>query len=287
MKIIDRQGNEMIVDQRQNNLLNMLYSHFLGRCLLKVITLPFVSKMGGILMNSSFSKRKIQSFIENNHLDMTPYPSKEYTCFNDFFTRKINPDYRPIHEDKNILIAPADSKCTYYSIDAQTKLTIKNSIYSVADLLQNEALAQEYQGGSCLICRLTVDDYHRYGFIDDGTKEKDVVIPGIFHTVNPIANDYFPIYKQNARSYSLLHTQNFDDVIMMEVGATMVGKIVNHPLTSFTKGQEKGYFEFGASTVVLFFKKDTVQIDQDIIDNSAKNYETRVLFGEKIGLKAN
>lgn len=216
---------------------------------------------------------------------MSPYPECDYSCFNDFFKRKIKPEYRPIEQDSKILISPADSKVTYYHIDESTHLKIKNSVYSLADLLQDEHLACEYQGGTCLICRLTVDDYHRYSFIDDGTKETDIYIPGIFHTVNPIANDYYPIYKQNARSYSILHTNNFDDVIHMEVGATMVGKIVNHQLTSFTRGQEKGYFEFGASTIVLFFKKDVVEIDQDIMNNSSKNHETRVLLGEQIGIR--
>ena len=51
------------------------------------------------------------------------------------------------------------------------------------------------------------------------------------------------------------------------------------------KGEEKGYFEFGGSTVVLILKKDTVKIDDDIINNSSKNIETRVLLGQTIGHK--
>lgn len=285
MKVINRLGEEIIVDQRQNNFLKWLYSHFLGRCILKVITRPFVSQIGGLYMNSSFSKKRIASFIEKNGIDMTPYPQTNYRNFNEFFTRTIHPEFRPIPQDQTILISPADSKLSYYKIDQNTRLTIKNSVYSVADLLQNAELAQQYENGICLICRLTVDDYHRYCFIDDGVKEEDVYIPGIFHTVNPIANDYYPIYKQNARCYAILHTQHFGDVITMEVGATMVGKIVNRPVHSFARGEEKGYFEFGASTVVLFFKKNTVRIDEDIIHNSSHHHETRVLMGEKIGKK--
>ena len=187
--------------------------------------------------------------------------------------------------EHDLLIAPADSKLTYYPIHQDTCLTIKDTVYSLSDLLKNQSLAQEYDGGTCLIFRLTVDDYHRYCYIDDGTKEQDIYIPGIFHTVNPVANDYYPIYKQNSRSYSLLHTQHFGDVIYMEVGAMMVGKIVNHSKTSFQRGEEKGYFEFGGSTIVVLFKKDIVVIDEDIIKNSQNNDETRVLMGEKIGIK--
>lgn len=244
MKIYDRKGQEVIVDQSQNNLLKLLYSHVLGRCLLKVLTLPFITYLGGRYMNSFLSKHKIQPFIQKNQIDMSQYIVQDYHSYNDFFTRQIKRDYRPFSKDSHTLIAPADSKLTYYPIFQDTHLKIKDSLYSLEDLLHNQELAQSYQGGVCLIFRLTVDDYHRYCFIDNGTKEDDHYIPGIFHTVNPIANDYYPIYKQNARSYSLLHTENFDDVIYMEVGAMMVGKIVNHSKTSFQKGEEKGYFEF-------------------------------------------
>lgn len=285
MKIYDRKGQEIIVDQSQNNLLKMLYSHVIGRCVLKVLTLPFITYLGGKYMNSSLSIRKIQPFIQNNHIDMNQYEKQEYKSYNDFFTRKIIPHQRPIDLQSHILIAPADSKLTYYEIQEDTHLKIKDSLYTLEDLLQNKDLASEYQGGICLIFRLTVDDYHRYCFIDHGSKEKDCYIPGVFHTVNPIANDYYPIYKQNSRSYSLLHTENFDDVIYMEVGAMMVGKIVNHDRQRFTKGEEKGYFEFGGSTIVVFIKKNIVTIDEDIIRNSKTHDETRVLMGEKIGVK--
>lgn len=65
----------------------------------------------------------------------------------------------------------------------------------------------------------------------------------------------------------------------------MVGKICNHELLSFQRGQEKGYFEFGGSTIVLLLKKDIVDIDMDIIKNSSTYDETKVLMGEKIGVK--
>ena len=283
--IYDRSGNEVIVDQSQNNLLKLLYSHVLGRCLLKVLTLPFITYLGGIYMSSSLSKHRIQPFIQNNHIDMTQYEESNYHSYNEFFTRKIKNGKRPLVGNEDTLIAPADSKLSYYSIQEDTHLLIKDSLYTVGDLLKNDDLAKEFHGGTCLIFRLTVDDYHRYCFIDDGTKEDDVYISGIFHTVNPIANDYYPIYKQNSRSYSLLHTEHFGDVIYMEVGATMVGKIVNHDCHHFHKGDEKGYFEFGGSTIVVMFKKDIVTIDEDIIKNTKTCDETRVLMGEKIGVR--
>ena len=285
MRVVNRQGQELKVNQSQNRLLKLLYSHFLGRCALKVLTLPFITHIGGLYMNSRLSKRQIQPFIQNHHIDMSQYEKQDYRCYNDFFTRQIKKEARPICHDHYALIAPADSKLTYYRIGEDTKLWIKDTMYSLSDLLGNNELAQQYDGGTCLVFRLSVDDYHRYCFIDDGSKEEDVYIKGVFHTVNPIANDYYPIYKQNSRSYSLLHTLHFDDVIYMEVGAMMVGKIVNHSLDSFCRGDEKGYFEFGGSTIVVLLKKDIVEIDEDIVSHSLHHDETRVLMGEKIGMK--
>ena len=190
---------------------------------------------------------------------------------------------RHIDMDEKVLIAPCDSKLTVYPIEDTLQLKIKNSVYTIEDLLMSPSLADEYRGGLCLVFRLTVDDYHHYHFIDDGTADKDHFIKGVFHTVNPIASDYYPIYKTNSRSYTVLHTKHFGDVVQMEVGAMMVGKITNLNKKTFKRGEEKGYFEFGGSTVVLFIKKDIVDIDEDILNISKNEDEVRVLMGERIG----
>ena len=63
----------------------------------------------------------------------------------------------------------------------------------------------------------------------------------------------------------------------------MIGKIVNEPITSFKKGDEKGHFEFGGSTIVLLLEKGKATIDKQIIENSKKEIETIVKLGTKIG----
>ena len=109
----------------------------------------------------------------------------------------------------------------------------------------------------------------------------------MLHTVNPIANDVYPIYKENAREYSILHTDAFGDILMMEVGALLVGRIVNHHgAAEVRRGQEKGYFQFGGSTVVLLVEKGRLTVDSDILANSAEGAETIVKMGEKIGCAA-
>ena len=280
MAIFKRNGEKLDYDQSQDLFLEKLYGSLAGRCLLKVLTQPVITEIGGAFMNSSLSKGQI---VEKNNIDLNLYESQSYHSYNDFFTRTIKDGVRHIDEDESTLIAPCDSKLTVYPIADSLQLKIKNSVYTIEDLLMSPTLADEYRGGLCLVFRLTVDDYHHYHFIDDGTAEKEHFIKGIFHTVNPIASDYYPIYKTNSRAYTVLHTKHFGDVVQMEVGAMMVGKITNLHKQSFKRGEEKGYFEFGGSTVVLFIKKDVVEIDEDILNHSKNDDEVRVLMGERIG----
>ena len=283
--IKDRQGHIVKELEGQNKLLKKLYSTSAGRCALKILVSPFVTHLGGLYMSSPFSKTSISSFIKNNDIDMSQYEEKKYKSYNDFFTRRIKDGQRLFDDSKDVLMAPADSKLTYYPINDDTILEIKDTKYQLKDLLQDETLAKEYDGGICLVFRLAVDDYHRYSYVDDGQIVSHKKIKGIFHTVNPIANDYYLIYKMNSREYTVIDSNNFGRMIQMEVGAMMVGKIVNYKHSIATKGEEKGYFEFGGSTVVLILKKDTVKIDDDIINNSSENIKARVLLGQTIGHK--
>lgn len=270
----------------QDRLLKALYGSTLGRILLKPLVTPVVSKVAGAFLSTKCSCVLIKPFIRSNNIDMSQFEDVEYKSYNEFFSRKIRKGARTIDMDSNHFISPADSKLTVLPITNDTRFTLKHTEYSVSSLLNNKELAREYQGGYAFIFRLTVDDYHRYGYVDDGVKENNIHIPGKFHTVNPIANDYFPIYKENTREYSILHSQNFGDIVMMEVGALLVGKIVNlHEKAEVKRGQEKGYFQFGGSTVVLLTKANAVQVDEDILENSKDGIETIVKYGEKIGMK--
>lgn len=278
--------NGTLIDQQdgQDRLLALLYGHAFGRMLLKPLTAPVLSKIAGQLLSTRASCMLIRPFIRTNKINMTQFEPVRYRSYNEFFSRKIRQDARPIDRDPNHLISPCDSKLTVLPITPDTRFTLKHTEYTVASLLKNSKLASKYTGGYALIFRLTVDNYHRYCYVADGDKTKNIRIPGVLHTVNPIANDYFPIYKENAREYSILHSQEFGDILMMEVGALLVGKIINHHgKAHVSRGQEKGYFQFGGSTVVLLLKAGVVEIDEDILENSRAGIETVVKYGEKIG----
>lgn len=285
--IKDRNGRIIKSDSGQDKALDFLYNTIFGRILLKILTAPIISEIAGKFMDSRLSVPMIKPFIRKSRINLSEYRTKKYTSFNDFFTRQIRPELRPVDMNTESLISPCDSKLTVYKINGKSIFRIKNSYYRISDLLRNDFLARRYKGGYCMIFRLCVDDYHRYCYIDNGTKTENIHINGELHTVNPIALKKYNIYKRNSREFTILHTENFGDVVYIEVGAMLVGRIKNHHRHTHTvaKGAEKGMFEYGGSTVVLLFEKDTVSIDSDITANSAKGYETVVRYGEKIGTK--
>ena len=271
----------------QEKLLSLLYGSAAGRVLLKPLTAPAVSRLGGWFLSTGVSRVLIKPFIRANGIDMTQFEPVSYRSYNEFFSRRIRPEARPVDMDPKHLISPCDSKLTALPIGEDTVFTLKHTAYTVSSLLKSDTLAKRYAGGYALIFRLTVDDYHRYCYVAEGEKSENTRISGVLHTVNPIANDHFPIYKENSREYSILHNAKFGDILMMEVGALLVGRIVNHhEAAEVTRGQEKGYFQFGGSTVVLLTEPGSVIIDEDILHNSREGTETIVRYGEKIGIAA-
>lgn len=284
MQYMNRDGEVITSDDSQDRLIQRLYTSKSTHWLLGILIQPIISVIGGFIMKRPISKLWIKPFIKNNNIDMTQFEKVDYKCYNDFFTRKIIDGKRCVDNEKSHLIAPSDSKLTVYDIDDELSLSIKGINYSVYSLLRDKKLAGKYRGGKALVFRLTVDDYHRYIYIDDGVKSRNRTIDGVNHTVNPIAASLLPIYRENHREYTLIRTDNFGDVIQLEVGALMVGKINNYHFRGrVSKGEEKGYFEFGGSTIVVLLEADKVVIDEDIVRNSINEIETKVLCGEKIG----
>lgn len=285
MDYIDLQGKKVSNITNQDKLLSFLYTNIFGRILLKPLIQPQVSKLAGRYLSSAHSKWLISKFIERNEINMDIYEECDYSSFNDFFTRKIKPDCRPVPEDLDVLISPCDCLATVYPIQENTTFSIKNTEYTLRSLLRSPRLAKRFRGGYAYILRLTVEDYHRYLYSVSGKQSKNYHIDGTFHTVNPIANDYLPIYKENTREYTVIHSKEFGDVLQMEVGALLVGKISNHKQsTVVTRGEEKGFFEYGGSTIVVLTQKGRVTPRSDLLTNSKNGYETKVLQAHPLGI---
>lgn len=284
MKYMDQKGRCYEEETFQDEFLKFLYGTFLGRAKLKILTKPWVSRLGGLFLSTGFSKYLIERFIKKNKIDMREYEDRAYTSYNDFFTRRIKPGKRPLPEDENILFSPCDCKVSAYRIAENTSFCVKDTVYTVESLLRSRKIAGHFKNGYAVILRLTVDDYHRYCYIDNGKKSRNYYIKGTYHTVNPVANDYVSIYKENAREFTMMKTEHFGDAVQMEVGALMVGRIVNHHEEGIMRrGMEKGYFEFGGSTIVLLLRGDKVDIDECLLERTKNGCETKIKQGQRIG----
>ncbi|MCL2663191.1 MAG: phosphatidylserine decarboxylase [Oscillospiraceae bacterium] len=272
-----------ILDENKASI-KFLYNTVFGRILLKVIIKTTVSKLAGFILGSPVSRVFIKRFITQNGIKMDAYRNVNYSSFNDFFTREIKEGYRPFPADIGSLASPCDGKLTAYPISPDSVFRIKHSSYSIKDLLQDKSLADKYSGGTCLVFRLSPDDYHRYCFIDDAEILKHRYIKGVLHTVRPIAYQYHTVFCQNSREYTVMQTKHFGRIVQIEVGALFVGKISNHKKSSIVlRGEEKGMFKFGGSTIILLFVENAVTVDGKIMKNTALNRETIVRMGEKIG----
>lgn len=275
---------EILEPAEETGSLKFLYGNPLGRLLLKLMVNPAVSRLGGAFMNSPLSKRMIGRFIEQNKIDMNRYEKGPFHCYNDFFCRKLRDGVFSFDASLESLISPCDAKLSAYKINRDSRFFIKGSSYSIEELLCSKDLAAYYEGGTCLIFRLTVDDYHRYCYVDSGTKGENIFIKGKLHTVQPVALKRHNIYKENCREYTVMRTDHLGTVTQVEVGALMVGKIMNfHEEYRFLKGEEKGMFQFGGSTIVLLLEEGKVHLDHEIFDNTNRHVETIVKIGEKIG----
>ena len=272
--------------------LQWTYSSPIGmRFLELLIKKKLFSKVYGSFCDSKSSLKKVYSFIEDFDINMSHSEKSisEFNSFNDFFTRKLKEDARPIDKSTDSLISPGDGRLlAFENINLNKLVQVKGFTYSLDNLINNPDISKKFSGGICLILRLCPTDYHRFHFIDDGVCEETIKITGDYYSVNPTALERIPeLFCKNKREWSIFHSKNFGDILHIEVGATCVGSIIQTytPRRNVKKGDEKGYFKFGGSTTILFFQKDKVIIDRDIIAETNKGYESKIVIGEKIGEK--
>ena len=265
--------------------LTFLYKTLLGRCLLKLLACRAVSKLCGAFLDSRASSCLIKGFVKKNNIDLTDFELEGIKTFNQFFRRRIKEGKRPFDMNPDHLCSPCDGLLSVHPVnDEGTVIPVKQSAYTIASLLNDKELAGRYSGGYCLVFRLCVDNYHRYAYAVSGTKGPNIFIPGILHTVRPIALETFPVFAQNCREYTAIESSEFGKVVQMEVGAMLVGRIVNlEQEGKAERGMEKGYFEYGGSTVILLIEKNKLKISPKILDNSQNSIETPVRMGECIG----
>ena len=260
-----------------------LYGTKLGRVLLWLLLRGNYSGIAAWLFRRRISALFIPSFVKKHGIDMSPWQGQKFRSFADFFIRKKDVlfDADPAH-----LISPCDSWLSVYPVGADAAFAIKGSRYRVADLLagDEENRAADFTDGICLVFRLCPTDYHRYLYIDDGFQGKNHFVKGELHSVQPVCAERYPIYTLNRRLWTPLETEHFGRVIQTEIGALVVGGIVNyHEDVRMKKGDEMGRFEFAGSTITMLFQKDRIALLPQVAAATADGAEYKVRAGQQIG----
>lgn len=267
-------------------ILSKCFSFFLKPLFAKV---PLFSHFYGYLQKSRASRVKVKPFIQSFQVDASEFlePVDAFGSFNDFFIRKLKPECRPLAPGKDVAILPADARYLVFpAIHKADGFWVKGKKFSLKELLQDDSLAEHYEKGAMAMARLCPVDYHRFHFPCDCLAGKSRLINGPLYSVNPIAlKRNIEYLSQNKRMITELETENFGKILYIEVGATYVGSIhqTYTPGKTYSKGEEKGYFAFGGSCLLVLFEPNKIVFDQDLIDFSAKKMEARGLLGQSLG----
>lgn len=273
--------------------LRFLYRTVPGRMILKLLVRPKLSEAAGKFLSSRLSAPLALYYIRKYGISMEgiEVPAGGFPSFNAFFTRKREDPCA--HPGEDALISPCDGFLTSVKIRGNAVFPVKNTWFSLEELLLDRSLARRFEDGTALIFRLTPANYHRYVYAADGQVLAGRKIPGILHCVRPVALHTFPVFAQNSREYEVIRTR-MGALVQMEVGALLVGKITNHGhekapdkprCCPVRAGEEKGYFEFGGSTIILLLEKGAVRFCGPWTARSPENGEIPVKAGELLAKK--
>lgn len=276
------------------NFLSFLYGgssigNFVKNLISKV---PFFSYLYGVCQNHSLSKRKVLPFIKKYEINTEEFlkDPNSFSSFNDFFIRELKKGARPIALSRKDFSAPADARYLAFQSIAETDgFLVKGKKFTLSTLLNNPSLAKRYENGSLLLARLCPVDYHRFHFPCDGIASKPSLINGCLYSVNPIAlRQNISIFQENKRNITEIDSQVFGLIQYVEVGATFVGSIhETFQEGPVKKGDEKGYFSFGGSALILLFEPGKILFDEDLLKNTKEGLETLCVMGERIGKAPN
>lgn len=274
-----------------------LYESRIGNLIANLLAYPTLSQLCGIFQDSVYSRKNILPFIKEYGIDLEEYvvdieseDPKEapYKTFNDFFIRNFRPGKRIFCKEKKDFPAFCEARYLGYESSKSNQLfSIKGNEFSTRQILNSDIWSNIFLEGPLLIARLCPVDYHKFHFPDDGRLLDFYQIPGQYHSVNPAAlNANKDIFFKNERHVSIFETENFGRMAYIEVGAMCVGKIVQTlKRKNFSKGEEKGYFKFGGSTVIVIGEKGSWIPDKDILSYTKKNIETFAPLGGRIGTR--
>jgi phosphatidylserine decarboxylase len=269
------------------------YCNPFGRLALEaLVKRPFFSRWYGWRMDRPGSRSKVLPFISNFGLDVNEFadPPESFRTFNDFFYRRLKPGVRPVDADPAAVVFPADGRHLGFADVSQVDgVFVKGQRFDLTRLLGNAELAARYARGAIVLSRLCPVDYHRFHFPLAGRASETHRLNGPLYSVNPIAlRRNLGYLWENRRTLTILETETCGSVLVLEIGATNVGSIVQtyRPKATVEKGEEKGYFRFGGSSTLLLFEPGRVRLATDLAEQSRNQCELYARVGDRLGTVA-
>jgi phosphatidylserine decarboxylase len=247
----------------------------------------FFSALVGAWMKSRWSRGLIGRFVRTYGIDLREARDDNFRSFDEFFRRPLAKGARPFPQAMDGVGFPVDGRhLAFPNIREGDVFFAKGSAIDLKTLLQSEELGRNFEGGALVISRLSPVDYHRFHFPYDGIPSDTRSIDGYLYSVHPLVlRRKFDIFFQNKRFLTLLHHPNCGQIALVEVGATGVGSVRQtfRPHLPVRKGDEKGYFHFGGSTVITLFRRNCVRLCEDLVYQSRLGYETLAPCGDTMG----
>ncbi|MGB0452396.1 MAG: phosphatidylserine decarboxylase [Bacteriovoracaceae bacterium] len=269
-----------------------LYSSKVGSALNNLITQPFVSQLYGAYQDSGVSKKKIRPFLKQFGIDISEFKNNGtedfYDSFNDFFIREFREGAREFAQKPSDMPAPCEARYLGFTkMSSLNPIRVKKAFLKPKEIVGNAEYAEYFRDGPAYIARLCPVDYHRFHFPDDGRVIESYRVHGVLDSVNPLAlGKKSDLFFENERHVTILETKNFGKIAYIEVGAVCVGKIVqSYHGNQFLRGQEKGYFKFGGSTVIVFGEKGKWAPSEDILKHSSEGREVYLKLGDVVAQK--
>jgi len=287
---VDRASGDLLVERVfAAGFLHWSYNSRLGRALTRlVLAQRVVSRFCGWLARCAWSRHLIAPFEKSMRVESSGNGHQPaYTCFNDFFVRELDGSLRMNAAGPSICLSPVEGKVLVLrDVEPRETFRVKRSIFNLEHLLADRRLSERFAGGTVVICRLALSDYHHFHFPVAGRPGPAVAIPGKLYAGGAYAKNWLTsFYAENFRMVTLIDSDLFGTLAQVEIGAFTVGSIRQCfvPGRYVERGERKGYFELGGSTVVLVFGAGVLEIDKDLRRYSSQEIETRVRVGESIG----
>lgn len=260
---------------------NFIMANTVFRLMTELSSRKWVSRLTGSFAKSRASRTFIPKFIQAYHIPAEEAEKniQDYNSLNEFFTRRLRPGMRPIDTDPMSLVSPVDAVITAMG-PLQNNLIpqVKGQDYLLEELLNYSPRMESYKDGYMFVLYLSPTDYHRIHSPVTGRQTESEHIPGKVYPVNDKGMTFMrSVLSRNERLITYM-SHDCGEVAVVKVGALNVSSIqyADPERTSWQKGDELAYFEFG-STVVLLVQQGT------FVANEQLQIGSKVKMGERLG----